>query len=121
MRARYYNPLTGRFLSRDPEDPQPKNANGSPVDPKSLHKYLYANGDPVNGWDPTGREEADYEMLTSEGAINAYRSIRVFGEARATAICDDILVLWRAENPLATPAEEWVWYQYCLVSLGVVL
>ena len=51
LRARYMNPLTGRFLSRDPED-------GDPTDPKTLHKYLYTGGDPVNGWDPTGREEA---------------------------------------------------------------
>jgi len=50
LRARYYNPTTGRFMSRDPED-------GSPRDPKTLHKYLYAGGDPVNGWDPTGRAE----------------------------------------------------------------
>jgi RHS repeat-associated protein len=49
LRARYYNPNTGRFLSRDPED-------GDPTDPKTLHKYLYAGGDPVNGLDPTGRE-----------------------------------------------------------------
>jgi RHS repeat-associated protein len=48
LRARYYNPLTGRFMSRDPED-------GNLTDPKSLHKYLYADGDPVNGFDPTGR------------------------------------------------------------------
>jgi RHS repeat-associated protein len=41
LRARYYNSLTGRFLSRDPEA-------GKPVDPKTLHKYLYAGGDPVN-------------------------------------------------------------------------
>jgi RHS repeat-associated protein len=47
--ARYYNPQTGRFLSRDPED-------GNPTDPASLHKYLYANGDPINGIDPMGRE-----------------------------------------------------------------
>ena len=46
--ARYYNPATGRFLSRDPED-------GYTNDPASLHKYLYANGDPVNLADPTGR------------------------------------------------------------------
>jgi RHS repeat-associated protein len=50
LRARYYNPATGRFLSRDPED-------GKSVDPKTLHKYLYASGDPVNGIDPRGREE----------------------------------------------------------------
>ena len=49
LRARYYNPATGRFLSRDPED-------GHNWDPKSLHKYLYASGDPVNLLDPTGRD-----------------------------------------------------------------
>jgi RHS repeat-associated protein len=48
--ARYYNPATGRFLSRDPED-------GQPIDPKTLHKYLYAGGDPVNALDPMGRED----------------------------------------------------------------
>ena len=48
LRARYYNPQTGRFLSRDPED-------GDYTDPKTLHKYLYANGDPVNRIDPSGR------------------------------------------------------------------
>src|SRR6201987_5267575 len=58
LRARYYNPLTGRFMSRDLED-------GKPVDPKSLHKYLYADGDPVNLKDPTGRDadSAEYASL----------------------------------------------------------
>ena len=51
LRARYYNPGTGRFLLRDPE-------NGKAVDPASLHKYLYAGGDPVNAIDPTGLETA---------------------------------------------------------------
>jgi len=48
LRARYYNPASGRFLSRDPED-------HSPFNPNELHKYLYANGDPVNRMDPRGR------------------------------------------------------------------
>ena len=48
LSARYYNPATGRFLSRDPED-------GIPADPKTLHKYIYAGGDPVNLADPSGR------------------------------------------------------------------
>ncbi|HWB32942.1 MAG TPA: RHS repeat-associated core domain-containing protein [Acidobacteriaceae bacterium] len=48
LRARYYNPLTGRFLSRDPLD-------GDQINPNTLHKYLYANGDPVTGVDPSGR------------------------------------------------------------------
>jgi RHS repeat-associated protein len=50
LRARYYNPSTGRFMSRDPED-------GYINLPKTLHKYLYAAGDPVNGIDPRGRED----------------------------------------------------------------
>jgi RHS repeat-associated protein len=56
--ARYYNPTTGRFMSRDPED-------GKPWDPKTLHKFLYAGGDPVNTKDPTGRES-----ILEEGAID---------------------------------------------------
>jgi RHS repeat-associated protein len=61
LRARYYNPATGRFMSRDPED-------GKAIDPKTLHKYLYAGGDPVNGWDSTGREEEEYAGLTLKRA-----------------------------------------------------
>jgi RHS repeat-associated protein len=51
LRARYMNPLTGRFLSRDPED-------GDFDDPATLHKYLYAGDDPVDQSDPTGRAYA---------------------------------------------------------------
>jgi len=39
--------VTGRFMSRDPLD-------GKAKDPKTLHKYLYANGDPINRIDPRG-------------------------------------------------------------------
>ena len=52
LRARYYNPSTGRFFSRDPED-------GKANDPASLHKYLYAGGEPVNAMDPTGQNILD--------------------------------------------------------------
>jgi RHS repeat-associated protein len=48
LRARYYNPATDRFLSRDPEQ-------GNIAIPNTLHKYLYAGGDGVNYADPTGR------------------------------------------------------------------
>jgi hypothetical protein len=39
-------------MSRDP-------LTGNPKDPASLHKYLYAGGDPVNVMDPTGREASE--------------------------------------------------------------
>ncbi|MFZ5833741.1 MAG: RHS repeat-associated core domain-containing protein, partial [Planctomycetota bacterium] len=47
LRARYYDPSSGRFLRLDP-------FAGNADDPQSLHKYLYCHADPVNGWDPTG-------------------------------------------------------------------
>jgi RHS repeat-associated protein len=46
LRARYYNPISGRIVSRDPLD-------GQLTDPKSLHEYLDAGGDLVDALDPT--------------------------------------------------------------------
>ncbi|HKG48076.1 MAG TPA: RHS repeat-associated core domain-containing protein [Pyrinomonadaceae bacterium] len=47
LRARHYNPNQGRFMSMDP-------FKGRINEPISLHKYLYANADPVNMLDPSG-------------------------------------------------------------------
>jgi RHS repeat-associated protein len=62
LRARYYNPATGRFLSRDPED-------GVPTEPATLHKYDYAGSNPVNAMDPTGRSSM-VEYLLPIGIID---------------------------------------------------
>ena len=48
LRARYMDPTSGRFISRDP-------FAGNSFDPPSLHKYSYALNNPVNVVDPTGR------------------------------------------------------------------
>jgi RHS repeat-associated protein len=56
LRARYYNSLTGRFLSRDP-------AEGRIDIPATLHKYLYVGGDPVNWIDPSGRDAEEVSLL----------------------------------------------------------
>jgi RHS repeat-associated protein len=47
LRARFYDPGNGRFLSHDP-------LMGSASDPISMHRYLYAGADAVNGIDPSG-------------------------------------------------------------------
>jgi len=62
LRARYYNPATGRFLSRDPED-------GKFADPATLHKYLYAGGDPANRIDPLGRADEEEEESLIDKAL----------------------------------------------------
>jgi RHS repeat-associated protein len=48
LRARYYGTETGRFMNPDP-------AEGGPFQPITLHRYLYANINPINNIDPTGR------------------------------------------------------------------
>jgi hypothetical protein len=47
LRARYYDPGVGRFLSRD-------SFAGDESNPLSLHKYLYTHANPVNLTDPSG-------------------------------------------------------------------
>jgi RHS repeat-associated protein len=77
--ARYYNPLTGRFMSRDPNEPQLIGPDKMPIDPKKLHKYLYAGGDPINNIDPSGRDLVETGLIdageTEEG-VAAYREYR---------------------------------------------
>lgn len=47
MRARYYNPVDGRFLSRDPY------AMGA-AHSSQHNRYVYGANNPVNGFDPSG-------------------------------------------------------------------
>ena len=50
LRARYYDPVTGTFLSRDPMSASPGWGGNS---------YAYASGNPVDRTDPTGRVPLD--------------------------------------------------------------
>lgn len=47
LRARYYQPEVGRFLTRD-------TYTGEENEPLSLHLYTYCGNDGVNAWDPSG-------------------------------------------------------------------
>jgi RHS repeat-associated protein len=47
LRARWYNPENGRFISTDP-------FVGDPQAALTLHRYLYANGSPASMTDPSG-------------------------------------------------------------------
>ncbi|MCP4403606.1 MAG: RHS repeat-associated core domain-containing protein, partial [bacterium] len=48
LRARSYQPGTGRFLTTDPVE-------GMQGDPLSAHRYLYAYNDPIGNLDPSGK------------------------------------------------------------------
>jgi RHS repeat-associated protein len=47
LRARYYDPGTGRFFTKDP-------LQGAATSPQTQHRYAYAGNNPVNGTDPSG-------------------------------------------------------------------
>ena len=49
LRARYYQPNIGRFLTRD-------SYTGQDDEPQSLHLYTYCENDGVNAWDPSGHD-----------------------------------------------------------------
>jgi uncharacterized protein RhaS with RHS repeats len=125
LRARYYNPATGRFLSRDPGKsgttapdatrndlnsdakqevsfylfggPASTPVSSAPVssategclssslsdedirNPQAQHKYNYANSDPINRIDPSGRDSMiefsleDSEIEVEEEGVKAGR------------------------------------------------
>lgn len=50
LRARYYDPRTGQFISKDP-------VAGLAEVPQSQNGYSYAHNDPVNMSDPSGEED----------------------------------------------------------------
>ncbi|MBK1989788.1 DUF4114 domain-containing protein [Sphaerospermopsis aphanizomenoides BCCUSP55] len=63
LRARYYDSLTGRFVSTDPFE-------GYIYQPTTLHNYLYGNANPANFIDPSGKVAViGYASIISEVVI----------------------------------------------------
>ena len=60
LRARYYQPKVGRFLTGD-------TYTGEDDDPLSLHLYTYCGNDGVNAWDPSGHDAIWLQQ--TDGAI----------------------------------------------------
>ncbi|HMG75196.1 MAG TPA: PKD domain-containing protein [Pyrinomonadaceae bacterium] len=70
LRARYLNPAAGRFLSMD-------SFEGDLADPISLHKYLYANADPVDKTDPSGKFGTFIDIAAAQDLNLSVIGIRV--------------------------------------------
>jgi RHS repeat-associated protein len=67
LRARYYNPASGRFTQQD-------SWMGNNSDPITLHKYLYANVDPVNNVDPSGNFSLG-SMMTAINVVGTLSTV----------------------------------------------
>ncbi|WP_086930693.1 RHS repeat-associated core domain-containing protein [Agarilytica rhodophyticola] len=70
MKARYYDPEGGSFISQD-------SYLGEPGTPPSLHRYLYAFSNPTMYIDPDGYESVSTTLENKE--LNASSGHEAFG------------------------------------------
>lgn len=108
LRARFFTPGTGRFLTRDIADFDLEN----PVD---LNRYRYAASNPIDYYDPTGFMAAEYGGIAKISAENAtilgYRAgrfaeswISCAGMMLMAAAVDSIIggyIRWGFTNPVS--------------------
>jgi RHS repeat-associated protein len=80
LRARFYQPSTGRFLSVDP-------FQGLALDPPSLHRYVYSGNDPVNRTDPSGR----FSLGSLSISISIGSILRGIGSLSINVLIDYVL------------------------------
>jgi RHS repeat-associated protein len=91
LRARYYNPNADSFTTLDPYA-------GDPRSPLSYNTYLYTQGDPINGYDPTGQ---DFDSDFSGPAIGALAA--AFQGAQPGNEGETLGGTWTSEKDLFIP------------------
>ena len=62
LRARYYNPVVGRFITED-------SYTGDIDDPLSLNLYTYCSSDPLNFFDPSGHWNQNDSSLSARAQL----------------------------------------------------
>ena len=85
LRARYYDPRTGRFLSRDSKA-------GDPSEPLSLNPYLYVAGNPVNRTDPSGNDFTLISLTFNQAIDNMNKARSAVNARKALIRTKDMLV-----------------------------
>ncbi|MGC4080826.1 MAG: RHS repeat-associated core domain-containing protein [Vicinamibacterales bacterium] len=78
LRARYYDPATGSFLSRDP-------SAGDLSDPSTLNPYPYAGGNPVNRTDLSGNDYTLNEVSVAEQIEYSQNAQEFYNKRQALA------------------------------------
>ena len=81
LRARYMDPRQGRFLGMDPWI-------GAIVNPKTLHRFAYAENAPTMFIDPSGKYTADFGRAVEEVLCDQYKATFITGAATE---CGDVV------------------------------
>jgi RHS repeat-associated protein len=109
MRARQYSATVGRFSTLDPWE-------GDAQSPVSLHRYVYANGDPVNQIDPSGRGSValEYVAINVQDAVITTALIVASGYVAGCAFVAGLQAFDVIQNEHSVPA---IW-QFCMAKGG---
>jgi len=91
VRARSYDPVTGRFLSRDP-------AEGDPQRPETFGAYAFANGNPYVWRDVTGR----YSLAELSTSLEVQVQLHLVALARAALLTCELVAMIDAGTGTAT-------------------
>ena len=122
LRARYYDQGNGRFISQDPFE-------GRNDDPVSLHRYLYANADPVQLVDPGG-EDPNFSLCGLSVSLGINTSLtaatftianRVYSVAITLADAINLYYDWEATGTVDTGDAENLALDLILPKLGPAL
>ena len=71
LRARWYRPTIGRFLSTDKWEGLDRTSSGVLRQLRADHKYLYSGSDPVNFVDPSGKSFISTALTTGRTLIQS--------------------------------------------------
>jgi RHS repeat-associated protein len=122
LRARYYNPNTGRFMSRDPKEFTLLESKNNPVDSRKLHRYLYASGDPVNRIDPRGREDEEEDAELNRFVQYERPALKFLQGAIKSAYCMDWAILYDSQSTnyyfFGYGSDVMAAYLYCLATVN---
>ncbi len=129
LRARYYNPYVGRFITVDPW-------NGSIYDPVSLHKYLYCGNDPINFIDPHGNFSIGSlsELSVTQSILSVFQHIKsvefqlqmrilaaganIMGLTLKTFLPDEILQLKVNISGITLTVDQWLTATNIITAIG---
>ncbi len=113
LRARYYRPLIGRFLTGDTYE-------GRALDPASRHRYAYTSADPANGEDPSGHANlitwSARVGIISELAVGAKQaglaarglaSLGEFAQPELDRIAEEAVFLLEQRGAMIEEGVEW--------------